>query len=167
MHPLTKTFFYLLIGFLLAASQANAQDSPTSAIEESSLGGTNNVHRHGDLFFAGQFSQDDVAIINEAKIVRIVSLSLANEIDWDEEAAIKKAGIEFIRLPYKAPETLPDEVFDRPVICSKTNRNGRYSIANRPIELQEFGFRIAFLTKALAWIRHSRKLWKSGLSNPS
>ena len=113
MHPLTKTFFYLLIGFLLAASQANAQDSPTSAIEESSLGGTNNVHRHGDLFFAGQFSQDDVAIINEAKIVRIVSLSLANEIDWDEEAAIKKAGIEFIRLPYKAPETLPDEVFDK------------------------------------------------------
>ena len=113
MHPLSKTFFWLLIAFCWISGQAVAQDSPTSAIEESSLGSTNNVHKTGDLFFAGQFAQDDIKIIDDSKITRVVSLRLAEEIDWDEEAAIKKAGIEFVRLPFKKPETLTDEVFDK------------------------------------------------------
>ena len=113
MYPLLKTFICLLISLSMFSGQATAQDAQTSAIEESSLGSTNNVHKAGDLFFSGQFRKDDIEIINDSKITRVVSLRLADEIDWDEEAAIQNAGMEFFRLPYKTPEALTDEVFDK------------------------------------------------------
>ena len=84
MHTLLKTFVCLLISFFVASGQASAQDGPASAIEESSLGSTNNVHKAGDLFFSGQFGKDDIKIISASKITRVVSLRLADEIDWNE-----------------------------------------------------------------------------------
>jgi len=110
---LLKTLACLLISFFMVSGQADAQDSPLHKIEQSSLGNTKNVHKAGDLFFAGQFTPEDIKVISDSKITRVVSLRTEGEIDWNEEAAVTAAGMEFIRLPYKAPETLTNEVFDK------------------------------------------------------
>ncbi len=90
-------------------TQASTQED--GAIQASSLGGTKNVHRLGDLIFAGQFKPDDVAKIKDEKVLRVITLRTDGEIDWDEKSAIENAGIEFVKVPFKAPETLTDEVF--------------------------------------------------------
>ncbi len=62
-------------------------------VEKASLGGTRNVHRVGDLFLAGQFTPEDVAIIKQAGINRVVSLQTDGEVKWDEEQAVLDAGM--------------------------------------------------------------------------
>ena len=113
MYSLSKTFACLFISLFIASSHVNAQDSKTFAIEKSSLGSTNNVHKAGKLFFAGQFSSDDIKAISDSEITRVVTLRTEGEIEFDEESAVVAAGMEFVRLPYKTPESLTDNVFDK------------------------------------------------------
>ena len=113
MRSLSKPLLCLFIGFLIAPTHASAQDSQSTAIEKSSLGNTKNVHKSGNLFFAGQFTSDDIKAIRDSQISRVVTLRTEGEIDFDEESAVIAAGIEFVRLPYKTPESLTDAVFDK------------------------------------------------------
>ena len=113
MYSLSKTFACLFISLFIASSHVNAQDSKTFAIEKSSLGSTNNVHKAGKLFFAGQFSSDDIKAISDSEITRVVTLRTEGETEFDEESAVVAAGMEFVRLPYKTPESLTDNVFDK------------------------------------------------------
>ncbi len=94
----------------VATTQTPAQEA--GAIQASSLGNTKNVHRLDDLIFSGQFTQEDVAKIKDEKVARVISLRTEGEVDWDEESAVKSAGMDFINVPFLAPETLTDEVFE-------------------------------------------------------
>jgi len=95
-------------------TEANQTDSQKpSEIVKASLGKAKNVHQNGNLFFAGQFTEEDIEKLKEQKITRVITLRTDGEVKWDEEAAVKAADIEFIQVPFRAPETLTDEVFDK------------------------------------------------------
>ena len=91
-----------------------AESTPaSSAIDTFELGAAINVHRRGNLFFSGQFNKEDIAAIRQQGILRIISLRGEGEIDWNEQAAVEAAGLEFINIPVASAELLTDETFDR------------------------------------------------------
>lgn len=92
-------------------------------VEESELGNTKNVSRVGNLFLAGQPTQEDVDVMREAGVKHVISLRTAGEIDWDERAAVEAAGMKFHSIDFRKPDELTDEVFDqvRNVLSSNAN----------------------------------------------
>lgn len=76
------------------------------------LGDTINVHLSGSLYFAGQFTAADIAALQAAGVKRVITLRTDGEIEWDEEAALKAAGIEYFAIPFRSPDSLTDQVFD-------------------------------------------------------
>ena len=153
-----------------------------NVILSTELGKTKNVHRAGNLFFAGQFTKADVELIKAGKFKRVITLRTDGEIEWDEKAAIENAGIEFIELPFRSPDALTDEVFDeiRELLaddssktllhCGSANRVGgvwlpyRVLDENMPLEFaiqeaEEIGLRTPFIKeKALEYIKRQRHL---------
>ncbi len=49
-----------------------------------------------------------------------------DELDWDEEALVKKLGMEYHNLPFKSPAGLTDEVLPRPGRYSRTRTSSRF-----------------------------------------
>ncbi|MFC1757880.1 methyltransferase domain-containing protein [Planctomycetota bacterium] len=108
-----RIFRIAITTLLLVASHVTAQDATKGAVQESSLGKTNNVHACGSLFLAGQPTEADIKIIKQKGIKRVITLRQGNEVDWDESARFEKAGLKFTAIPFRAPETLTDDVFSR------------------------------------------------------
>ena len=96
----------------MAALTGIASERPVT-IEKATLGETRNVHRSGKLYLAGQPKQSDLAAIKAQGVARIVTLRLDRELDWDQATAARNQGLEFIKVPFRAPNTLTDDVFDR------------------------------------------------------
>ena len=92
--------------------QTSPSNSPVESIEATTLGNTRNVHRLGQLYFAGQIPESDIPKLKENKFGRVITLRTPGEIDWDEKAAVESKGIEYIEIPFGKPDTLTDEVFD-------------------------------------------------------
>jgi len=113
MSLLLKLSTCLLVSFFLCSNHTNAQDAQAAKVEASSLGNAKNVHKAGDLFFSGQFDPDDVKEISKSKIARVVTLRTDGEVSWDEEAKVKSAGLEFVKIPFQSPESLTDDVFGK------------------------------------------------------
>jgi ubiquinone/menaquinone biosynthesis C-methylase UbiE/protein tyrosine phosphatase (PTP) superfamily phosphohydrolase (DUF442 family) len=152
-----------------------------SAILSVELGSTNNVHQDGRLYFAGQFSADDIDVLKQREISRVISLRTADEIDWDEKMALENAGIEFIEIPFSDAESLTDNVFDRVreelrdqskttlFHCGSANRVGGtwlpYRVLDQGVELEtalaeakEIGLKTPLVRKkALAYIQRKQK----------
>ncbi|MGI9518036.1 MAG: beta-lactamase hydrolase domain-containing protein [Pirellulaceae bacterium] len=167
-----------------AARDANSSES-SLAIETATLGQAKNVHRLGHLFFAGQFTEQDLTRIKEEGIERIITLRTDGELDWDEKAAVETEGIEFIAIPFRSPESLTDEVFnqvrealaenDKPTLfhCGSANRVGgtwlAYRVLDEGVELdialaeaREIGLRAPFIEKkALDYIKRAPTLQPS------
>lgn len=102
------------------ATQVESQQA--DGIVESNLGSTKNVHQRDGIFFGGQFTPEDLAKIKEQNVTRIVSLRTEGEVNWDEKAVVEAEDIEFINVPFRAPESLTDQVFDeiRDLLKDKT-----------------------------------------------
>ena len=174
-----------LIACLLMATpaflvQADAQENQPEAIKQATLGNTKNVHRAGDLFFAGQFAAEDIKPIAAAKVSRVITLRTDGEIDWDEKKAIEAAGMTFIQVPFRSPESLTDDVFDkiRELLrdqtsttlfhCGSANRVGGawlpYRVLDEGVPLEkaltearEIGLKTPFIeTKALDYIQRKQ-----------
>jgi uncharacterized protein (TIGR01244 family) len=96
---------------LLANTRAGAQSVPE--VKEAQLGSTRNVHACGTLYLAGQPSQQDLQTVKGQGIQRVVSLREEGEVQWDDAAAVKQAGMTFVRVPFSSADTLTDEVFDQ------------------------------------------------------
>ncbi len=92
-------------------AQPNVESSGT-ALHRAKLGSAN-VQRTGNLFLGGQFAKKDIAAIQDHKITRIITFRTEDELDWNEKTSVKAAGIEFIEVPFRKPETLTDRVFDK------------------------------------------------------
>lgn len=102
----------LLSLLLVGAPLAQDERAPTG-VEPAALGDAINVHRSGALWFSGQFSATDVPHLKSAGIRRVITLRKDGEVSWDEAGAVTAAGLAFESLPFSAPESLSDEVFDR------------------------------------------------------
>ena len=103
----------LIIVFFPAAIIAQESTSEVYDIVDAKLGATKNVHRIGDLWLAGQFGQTDLELIKDKGIKRIITLRTKGEIDWDEKKAVEDAGLKYVEVPFRSPESLTNEVFDK------------------------------------------------------
>jgi uncharacterized protein (TIGR01244 family) len=99
----------LVCGFSTAACRGQA----TSSVVEHSLGETRNVHRCGNMYLSGQFTEADIAQLKECGITRVISLRTEGEVKWDQRAALESAGLEMIEVPFRAPDSLHDGIFDQ------------------------------------------------------
>lgn len=133
---------------LVVALTGIASERPVT-IEKATLGETRNVHRIGKLHLAGQPKQSDLAAIKAQGVARIVTLRLDQELDWDQATAARNQGLEFIKVPFRAPNTLTDDVFDRVrgllreaaktptlVHCGSANRVGAVWLTFRVLDQQ-------------------------------
>jgi len=165
----------------VVAQENSASSTERTTVESATLGQTKNVHQCGNLFLAGQFTTDDLSKITEAGIKRVITLRTEGEIDWDEKAALKEVGLELIEVPFRGPETLSDEVFDkvRELLsddktatlfhCGSANRVGGawlpFRVLDEGVELdiaiqeaKEIGLRTeGYQEKALDYIQRKKK----------
>lgn len=188
---LNKCLPWAVMLTLVLSASLNAQTkTETNSVEGSveapvkivtaKLGGTPNVHRRDGLYFGGQFSAEDIATLKANNIKRVVTLRTDGEIDWDEQAALKAAGIEFLKVPFGSPETLTDDVFERTrelfgdkskttlIHCGSANRVGSVWVPFRVLdegasvetalaEAKEIGLRAKSIEeKAIDYIRRNQ-----------
>ena len=187
------TFSLVTVLMLLGGSSVTAQTDATAQakpnkIESSELGSAKNVHRLGNLFFSGQFAQVDIATLKEHGVTRVITLRTDGEIEWDEKGAIKNAGMEFLKVPFRSPEALTDDVFDsvRRLLndkskttllhCGSANRVGGVWLPHRVLdegveletaleEAKQIGLHTEFIEeKALDYIKRMQQR-SSGDSN--
>jgi uncharacterized protein (TIGR01244 family) len=107
----------LVFGYL--GGSANAQDIP-QPIESAKIGETPNVHVSGNFYLSGQPAESDIEILKKLGIKRVISLRTDGEISWNEKELVEAAGMDFQGVPFRAPETLTDEVFDQVCVLLKT-----------------------------------------------
>jgi protein tyrosine phosphatase (PTP) superfamily phosphohydrolase (DUF442 family) len=146
-------------------------------LEACKLGKTYNVHRLGKIYLAGQPSTDDFAIARKDGIKTVVNLRTPGEMRFDEKGVVKGLGLEYYYLPFAAPDTLKDEIFEKslkvlrdkkkqPVLlhCASANRVGAIWLVHRVLtdkvafdkalkEAKEVGLKFPpYEAKAMAYI---------------
>lgn len=100
--------------FFVLADEKDRKDLPqTKQLEKCPLGNVKQIHTLGGVFLAGQPNPDDLKLAKGKGLKTVINLREKGEIDWDEEAAIKSLGLEYVHLPFKSAETLTDDLFDR------------------------------------------------------
>lgn len=154
-----------------------AADTP---LKSDQLGATNNVHTCGNVYLCGQPSAADLKLAKSKGIKTVLSLRTNGEIDWDEAAAAQQLGLKFECVPFRGPETLTDEVFDKTrdilkqsakaqegviVHCGSANRVGAIWLVHRVLddhiplaaaqqEAKQVGLRTAeYETRAIEYIQ--------------
>ena len=177
---LTQIIFAVVVSPLLALP-CHTQDKQPEPIKTTTLGKTKNVHQAGNLYFAGQFTPDDMQVLSKAKIERVINLRTDGEVDFNEEKMIKDKGMDYIKVPFRKPETLTDDVFDeiRKLLrdkskttlfhCGSANRVGGvwlpYRVLDEGVDLdmalkeaKEIGLRTEFIKeKALDYIKRKQQ----------
>lgn len=108
-----SAFVILSAGLGAAATQAQTATQEKPKLEEAKLGRTVNVHKFGNIWLAGQFTPDDIDELKRAGIKTVVTLRTDGELTWDEKKLLEDAGIQYIAVPFRQPETLTDDVFDK------------------------------------------------------
>jgi uncharacterized protein (TIGR01244 family) len=124
-----------------------AADDPPPKLEACKIGTTSPAHRLGKLYLAGQPQVEDLQVAKEQGIKTVLNLRKKEELTWDEEAAVKKLGLNYINLPIGGPADLKDEVFEQarkilgdkerqPVLlhCASANRVGAIWLAHRVLD---------------------------------
>ena len=174
------TFSCSNLGVLAQTIEEKTVDPAAHPIQPAKIGTAENVHFAGNLFFSGQFAPDDIAELKKLEISRVITLRTDGEIKWDEKTAIEDAEIEFVQIPFRAPESLTDEVFDKVRAalndkskttlfhCGSANRVGGVWLAHRVLdegveletalaEAKTIGLRTAFIEeKALDYIKRNQ-----------
>ena len=123
------------------------QQNSTPSVKDATLGQTRNVHACGRLLLAGQPTEADVTKLKARGVKRVITLRTAGEINWDEGAAVKDAGLDFVEIPIRSPASLTDDVFGRirkllkdshqtPTLlhCGSANRVGAVWLAYRVLD---------------------------------
>jgi protein tyrosine phosphatase (PTP) superfamily phosphohydrolase (DUF442 family) len=146
------TAMMVCLSLLLAATHALAEDKKADPkvkkppkLEACELGGTNNVHRLGNIYLAGQPSAADFALAKKNDGIKtVINLRTPLEMRFDEKGVLKGLNIEYHYLPFGPPESLKDEIFEKslkvlgdkkkqPVLlhCASANRVGAIWLVHR------------------------------------
>lgn len=168
----------------LACAEDTKQDPKSKKppkLEACKLGKTYNVHRLGKIYLAGQPSADDFAVAKKDGIKTVINLRTPGEMRFDEKGVVKGLGLGYHYLPFAAPDTLKDEIFEKslkvlgdkkkqPVLmhCASANRVGAIWLAHRVLtdkvafdkalkEAKEVGLKFPpYEAKAKAYIKKAQ-----------
>lgn len=129
------------------AAGEKSQAEEEEKLEPYQCGKVQRLHTLGGVFLASQPEKEDFTHAKEGGIKTVLNLREPSEIDWDEGELVKSLGMEYVNIPFKSPETLTDEVFDksrtllvdkekRPLLvhCSSANRVGAIWLAHRVLD---------------------------------
>jgi uncharacterized protein (TIGR01244 family) len=127
-------------------AQAKAAEEEEK-LEPYQCGKVQRLHTLGGIFLASQPEKDDFTHAKEGGIKTVLNLREKDEMDWDEAALVKSLGLEYVNIPFKAPATLTDDVFEatrkllgdkekRPLLvhCASANRVGAVWLAHRVLD---------------------------------
>jgi len=171
MNPIAVVTVALLA--LVAAETAKSASraplaTPKPSLEPAALGSTEKVHRFGDIWLASQPGRDDLEIARELPIRTVINLRKKDEIDWNEEAAVRALGMLYLAIPFQTPEELTDAVFESarhaltarenaPLLlhCASANRFGAIWLVHRVLD------------DGLAYDAALREAEMVGLKNPA
>ncbi len=179
---------------LVLASVAHAQPLPGTPsstetaenkkpkLEKKEIGNMRPVHALGDIYLAGQPSQEDLKLLKKNGIQTIISVRKSDELPWDEAAAVKQQGMKFVGVPFGSANELKPQVFDEvlkvlrdeksgPTVfhCGSANRVGAIWYAHRVLdgklspsealhEAKVVGLRTPeYLERAQAYVEHAKK----------
>lgn len=160
--PFLRRLTILLWAALLAVPAWAVAPAPQAADDESTpaknadkqeklaplqCGKIARLHTLGGLFLASQPDKADFTHAKEAGIKTVLNLRQSDEMDWDEGELVRSLGMEYVHLPFRAPATLTDEVFDqarklladkekRPLLvhCASANRVGAVWLVHRVLD---------------------------------
>lgn len=180
-QPAMKSYALLFLLALTSFFTPSQDDSPApKPVVEAELGEAVNVHRSGDLWFSGQFTEKDIALLKERGIRRVISTRTEGEVPWNEPEALEKAGIEFVMVPFRQPDSLTIDVFGEirelladssvPTLfhCGSANRVGGawlpFRVLDQGVPLEQaiteaktIGLRTdAYKVRAIAYIEQER-----------
>ncbi|KLU04857.1 secreted glycosyl hydrolase [Rhodopirellula islandica] len=117
-------------------------------LEKAELPGTRNVHRAGPIWLAGQPDAQGLAAAKKAGVTRVITLRSERELDFDDEALVKEAGLEFHAIRFGGHQQMTDQKIDRIrellktarhdaqilLHCASANRVGAVWIAHRVLD---------------------------------
>jgi len=126
-----------------AAAEPTAQAAPVEevieelALEAVVLGAITPLHRYGDIWLGAQPTTEDFTSFQAAGVKTVINLRHAREqVDFDEAALMDELGIDYVHMPWAAPDELTDDIFEeanrllsdaeRPLLlhCASSNRVG-------------------------------------------
>jgi uncharacterized protein (TIGR01244 family) len=97
-----------------SAARVQSSDPAREALQPAEIGSIPNLTRLGDLYFAGQPSPGDLALLPDAGVTTVISLRHGAELGgFDEKAAVQDLGLQYLEVPWNGPAELTDDVFDR------------------------------------------------------
>ena len=82
-------------------------------LESVEIGSITPIHKHGDIYLAGQPSPEDLILLKEQGFKTILSLRKADELSWDQQAATQEQGMKFVHIPFQGVEELTPSIFDQ------------------------------------------------------
>ena len=98
-------------------------------------------------FYPANHSPTIFRIAKCGGVQTVVNLRYEDELDWNEKGIVQSVGLDYRDVPFKAPETLTDEVFDetrsllsddakKPLLlhCHSANRVGAIWLAHRVLD---------------------------------
>lgn len=105
------------------ATEAAVRDSK-QRLKKVRLGSINKVTAFGDIYLAGQPSQQDLAILRAKGIKTIICLRHPKELNWDEAVATEHAGMKYVHAPFGGAQQLTPEVFEKVINVLRDKRSG-------------------------------------------
>ncbi|MCZ6677451.1 MAG: protein tyrosine phosphatase family protein [Candidatus Poribacteria bacterium] len=144
----------VMVGFLITGctNKTNSTEKTEAirsiaALETVTLGNTPNVHKFGNIYFAGQPSNADFAEVKKAGVKTVINLRMPKELSFDEKRVVEDLGMSYHNIGFRAPDTLTDQRFgelrsllseseNQPILlhCGSANRVGAIWLAYRVLE---------------------------------
>jgi uncharacterized protein (TIGR01244 family) len=146
MHTQFATLGLLVCSTAALLGQQNDKPKP-GQLESYQCGKVERLHTFDGIFLASQPTADDLKLASDNGIKTVINLRNKDELDWDEEAHVKKLGMEYVNVPFRSAAELTDEKFDKvrkiltdktkkPILlhCSSANRVGAMWLAHRILD---------------------------------
>jgi len=93
-------------------------------LQKVQLGSINKITAFGDIYLAGQPSQQDLAILKAKGIKTVICLRHPKELNWDEAVATEHAGMKYVHAPFSGAQQLTPEVFEKVIQVFRDKRSG-------------------------------------------
>lgn len=143
---IASTLIVACVLVLLVGCSATSSVETDAKVEPATCGNVRNLSRVGEIYLAGQPTQDDFPLLKDLGIKAVINLRRATETNLDEKALVEQNGMAYIHIPWNGPDQLTDARMDamrqalrdspRPLLlhCGSANRVGPAWIAYRVLD---------------------------------